>query len=270
MIRFNVLGVLELRAGNEVWVPRGPKVCRVLALLLLRPNQVVDIGTLAEELWADGPPRTTATTIRTHVYHLRKMLERDSGVPAAIGLLVTESAGYRLRVEEEQVDAGQFRRLVDTGRARLEQGRASEAATILRQALSLWRGTPLTGVPAGRVLARHLAHLAETRVRALELRIEADMRLGRHRELIAELRGLVAADPLNEWLHARLIEALHLSGRRGDALSAFRDLRRLLAEELGLEPSAELQLLQQEILTAGGRTGPQRLPAVPALRRAVS
>jgi DNA-binding SARP family transcriptional activator len=256
MTRFNVLGTLEVRPGGagraaSTWAPRGPKVRKVLALLLLRPGQVVTIDMLGDELWDERPPRTAVTTIRTHVYHLRQLLEQDCG-RAVADLLTTAPDGYLLRVDPGEVDATLFGQLVHQGRSQLACGATADAAASLRRALGLWRGSPLADVRVGRVLCTHLAHLAEIRLRAQELRIEADMRLGQHRELIGELRGLVATNPLNEWLHGQLIDALSRSGRRGDALSAFRELRTLLAEELGLEPSADLHRLQQDILTGNG------------------
>jgi DNA-binding SARP family transcriptional activator len=229
-------------------------VRKVLALLLLRAGQVVTIDTLSDELWDERPPRTAVTTIRTHVYHLRRLLAGEGGGAGVADLLTTAPDGYLLRVDADEVDAALFDRLVRQGRAQLDRGATAEAAESLRQALALWRGSPLVDVRMGRVLSAHVAHLAEVRLRAQELRVEADMRLGEHRHLIPELRSLVATNPLNEWLHGQLIDALSRSGRRGDALSAFRALRTLLAEELGLEPSADLHRLQQEILTGGSPT----------------
>lgn len=273
MIRFSVLGSLELPTPQGAYVPRGPKVRKVFALLLLRANQIVDVATLTDELWDENPPRTVVTTVRTHVYHLRKMLAQESRVSAAAQLLTTQPTGYLLRAAPDQLDASVFARLVDQARVLLTQRHVNEASHLLRKALGLWRGPALANVSAGRVLARHVVHLNELRTRALELRIEADMLLGRHRELVAELRGLIAADPLNEWFHAHLIESLHRSGRRGEALAAFHDLRTLLDRELGLEPSPELCRLQHEILTAtmpDTRPAHQVLAGLPADARAVS
>jgi DNA-binding SARP family transcriptional activator len=258
VFRFGILGPLELQSGQHRYAPRGPKIRKVLALLLTRPNQVVDIDTFVEELWDGAPPRTVTTTIRTHVYHLRRMLAEESGLPFTAGMLVTEPTGYLMRVDAEQLDASMFAIQVERGRRALADDRTVEAAGLLQTALTLWRGPALVDVPRGPVLSRHVTHLSEVRSRALELRIEADLRLGRHRELVAELSGLVAADPLNEWLQARLVDALHRSGRRSEALGRIRQLRRLLADELGLEPSAEIQLLQQQIL-AGPPAGSLRL-----------
>jgi DNA-binding SARP family transcriptional activator len=136
------------------------------------------------------------------------------------------------------------------GKTLLEEGRPEQASQRLREGLALWRGPALANITPGRLLEGHVAHLEELRIRAIELRIRADSALGRHRELIPELRSLVSAHPLNEWLHGRLIDALHRAGRRGEALMAYRSLRAALNEELGLEPSGELQRLQRQVLTA--------------------
>jgi DNA-binding SARP family transcriptional activator len=248
VIGINILGPLELRDGTRAWVPRGPKVRKLLTTLALAPGEVIDIPTLAEELWEDSPPATMTATIRSHVYHLRLMLARESGLPQAADLMSTEATGYRLRASADQVDAVRFERLVSQGRMLLDRGKAAEASAALREALGLWRGAALVDVGCGRVLGGHVTRLAEARIRATELRLEADLRLGRHRDLVAELRGLVAAHPLNEWLHAQLIESLRRSGRRAEALTAFADLRRTLASELGVEPSPELRRLYQTLL----------------------
>ncbi|OLT16513.1 hypothetical protein BJF78_13895 [Pseudonocardia sp. CNS-139] len=246
MTTYHVLGPLAVRDGGGDRTPRGPKIGKVLALLLLRAGEVVSVRTLAEELWDERPPRTAVTTIRTHVYHLRKALEAtDAGADA----LRTEPTGYRFARLPGPLDAEEFVKATDQGNALLRRGQAADAATLLRSALSVWRGSALAGIDPGPVLSLHVEHLEELRVRALELRIEADMACGRHRQLVPELRGLVAAHPLNEWFHARLIDALHRSGRRSDALRAYGAVRGLLDRELGLEPSPELQRVQQEVLT---------------------
>jgi DNA-binding SARP family transcriptional activator len=249
MIGVEILGPLELRDGDRAWTPRGPKVRKLLATLALWPGEVVDISTLAEELWEDSPPATMTATIRSHVYHLRLMLAGESGLPLSPDLIRTESNGYRLRTSPDQIDAVRFERLVHQGRMLLDGGEPAESSVVLRNALSLWRGPVLVDVGCGRVLSGHVTRLTEAWLRATELRLEADLRLGRHRDLIAELRGLVAAHPLNEWLHAKLIESLRRSGRRAEALTAFTYLRRTLASELGVEPSPELRGLYQAILT---------------------
>ncbi|KOX12424.1 AfsR/SARP family transcriptional regulator [Nocardiopsis sp. NRRL B-16309] len=249
MINFSVLGSLELRSEDGLGVPSGTKVRKLLALLLLRANQVVDPGTVTEELWDGAPAPGGAAILRTHVYHLRRALSRSTASVA------TEPTGHLLTVDPDEIDATVFARGVEEGRALVRQDRVEEAAHLLRQALGLWRGRVLANTSVGPVLSRHVTYLEELRHHAVELRVEADMRLGRHRELVPELRSLIAADPLNEWYHDQLITALHRSGRRGEALTAYRDLRRVLDEELGLEPSEQAQRLQHEILMADGPRG---------------
>ncbi|WP_225850974.1 AfsR/SARP family transcriptional regulator [Streptomyces sp. HPF1205] len=250
---FNVLGPLQLCIDGHDRVPRGPKIQKACALLLLRANQVVETGVLTEELWAGEPLALAVSTLRTHIYHLRRALG-----PAA-ERLETRPGGYLLRVESGEVDAQVFARLVACGARELRGGDPAEAARLLGEALALWRGPALAGLACGPALAGELIHLAEMRRRAQELRIEADLRLGHHRMLVAELRTLVCADPLNEWAQARLIEALHGSGHRAAALAAFREAAQQLDEELGVAPSWELQRLHRVILAEGlGAPGDDR------------
>ncbi|MBV2154803.1 AfsR/SARP family transcriptional regulator [Kitasatospora sp. SUK 42] len=230
----------------------------MLALLLLQCNQVVSTQALISELWTADPPSAALSTVRTHVYHLRQLLaEADPDSPPPI---VTRPSGYLLRLREDQLDVSRFSRLVAQVRVLLAENRVDEARGRLDQALALWRSDePLADVEPGLLIAGHLRRLSELRSQALELHIEINLRLGRHRELVAELQDLVAAHPFNEWYHARLIDALHRSGRRSDALSALTDLRTLLDRELGLEPSQEIWQLQQEILTGQDHHGPAQL-----------
>ncbi|GAA2209107.1 AfsR/SARP family transcriptional regulator [Nonomuraea monospora] len=247
MIKFNVLGPLEVATEADASLPKGRKARQVLALLLLRANEVVDVETIAEELWEGRGGGVGA--IRTHVYNLRTALAAQPATRAVADMLVTEPTGYLLRVEPGQLDAEVFADSVAEGRQLMSSGAAEKAARRLRDGLSLWRGRALANVAPGPVVARHLTYLEEIRNRAVELRLEADLRLGHHRELVAELRTLIARNPLNEWYHLRLIECLCRSGRRGEALLAYHDLRRILDEELGLEPSAEARRLQHGILS---------------------
>lgn len=238
---FSVLGPLRITAGGVAQTLRGPMVNKVMALLLLRAGQVVDVDLLVDELWEEDPPRWAVSTVRTHVYHLRRQLDTVLDVPAG-RLLRTRRSGYVLDAAPERVDAERFVRSVREGRRLLAQGRPSKAAAACREGLSLWQGSALSGVYPGRVLAGHVHYLEEQRLQAHRLCVEADAQLGRHAELVPELRTLVADHPLDEWFHHSLIEALQESGRRGEALVAFRRLRTLLREELGLEPSADLRI----------------------------
>jgi len=248
MLRFNILGSLEVRHGDRACRPSAPKVRSVLALLLARSNYLVGIDSIIEELWGAEPPRSSVTTAQTYIYHLRQRMMAAGVIDDVESVVVTSAPGYILRIDDDQVDAVRFQKLSDRGRQLLEDGHVEESAQMLREALALWRGPALADVPLGRLLEGHAAHLEEGRIRTLELRIQADLYRGMYRQLLPELRTLVSAYPLNEWLHARLIEALHCSGRRGEALLAYQSVRKILDEELGLEPSSELRHLQQDVL----------------------
>jgi DNA-binding SARP family transcriptional activator len=163
---------------------------------------------------------------------------------------VTKAPGYLLRIRRGQLDAGEFTDRVAEGRRLLDAGAVTEAQRELREALNLWTGPPLSNVTLGSRLEAWAVHLEEQRLRALELRIETDIRLGRHRELVCDLRSLVVTHPLHEWFHAQLIWALSASGRRSEALQAYRTLRGILSEQLGLEPSPDVQRLHQDVLAA--------------------
>lgn len=262
MINFSVLGSLELRTETEVRVPAGTKVRKLLALLLLRSGQVVGTDTVAEELWDGSPPEGGAATLRTHLYHLRRVLNETEGIRRSGASVTTEPTGYLMSLRPGQLDSEVFARSVEEGRRLMEAGAFDEAAPRLREALGMWRGRALANISVGTVLGRHVTYLNEVRRHALELRVEADMHLGRHRQLVPELRSLIAADPLNEWYHDQLITALHRSGRRGEALAAYHHLHRVLDEELGLHPSEGTRRLQHEILMSDDPRGSRRFRAV--------
>lgn len=241
---FSVLGPMVVTINGEVCTPSASKIRQVLALMLLQVNQVVGLDSAIAELWSDRPPRTAVTIVQTYVYQLRKLLGRYGNG----SVIRTVSPGYVLSIPPEDVDSWRFTGQVDRGRDALERGETRLAATLLTAALDMWAGPVLENVEHGPVLTGYAARLEEQRMLALELRLHAKMSLGLHRELIPELRSLVAAHPYHEWLHAQLIVALQLSGRRGEALSAYQEVRRVLNAELGLEPSAALQKIQQSVL----------------------
>ena len=247
---FRVLGPLILRINEKTCTPSAAKVRQVLALCLFRANQVVSLDALIEELWGDRPPRTAATIVQTYIYQLRKIFSRHSDVATASAAIRTAPPGYVLCVPTDRLDARQFEAAVGRGQALLEQGQARLAEAALSQALAMWNGAVLVNTEHGPLLEREVAHLEERRILALELRLRANMQLGRHREIVAELKSLVAAHPFNEWLHGQLMIALYRSGRRGEALAAYQSARKLLDDELGLEPSADLRRIHQELLTA--------------------
>ncbi|MFI8931141.1 BTAD domain-containing putative transcriptional regulator [Streptomyces sp. NPDC053474] len=262
-MEFKLLGPLEAIHNRRVCTPRAPKVKKVLALLLLRANQVVGLDSFIEELWGDKSPQTAVTTTQTYVYHLRKSLGRAVGPDQAEHLVETAAPGYVLRVDDENIDLKQFDWVISRAQASAKANRFKETARYAEEALALWTGAPLAGVDCGSFLNGYVANLEERHTAALELRVHAEMQLGNYREMIAELRSIVTVHPLNEWFHAQLIMALNMSGRRSEALRAYQTVRDLLRRELGLDPSPELWQLHQEILAADahGRGAPSTSPA---------
>lgn len=244
--QFSVLGPMVVRTDGEVRTPSASKIRQVLALLLLRANQVVSLDTAIEELWAQRPPRTAVTVVQTYVYQLRKLLAEPSGRQ----LIRTVAPGYVLDVPAEAVDCWRFNTFVQRGRQELEADQPAEAAAVLTAALDMWQGSVLENVEHGPVLMRFAAGLEDQRLLATELRLRANLSLGQHREVIPELRMLVSAHPYHEWLYAQLIIALHRAGRRGEALAVYQNLRRVLNTELGLEPSDDVKRIQRSVLNS--------------------
>jgi WD40 repeat protein/DNA-binding SARP family transcriptional activator/energy-coupling factor transporter ATP-binding protein EcfA2 len=247
-MRFGVLGPLEVEADDGPVVVGGQKERLLLALLLTRPNRVVPVETLIRGLWGQHPPATAAKTLQSHVMRLRRALEPGRGRGAASEVLVTREPGYLLRVASGMLDAARFEELTGVARRALADGAAQTAATTLRQALDLWRGQAFEEFLDSDFGAAEAGRLAELRLVALEDRIQADLRLGRHRELVAELEGLVREQPLRERPWAQLLLVLYRSGRQADALLAYQRARSVLVEELGIDPGAELRRLQVAIL----------------------
>jgi DNA-binding SARP family transcriptional activator len=248
-----VLGPLSLRVRGAVITPTAPKPRQVLALLLMYANQVVSVPALIRELWNEHPPRSAQSTMQTYVLQLRKLLVAGLQLPASrisSDLLVTRVGGYQLRVEPDSLDMFRFERLTRAGRAALGAENYQLAAATLHEALRLWRDEPLVDVPAGPLLQAQLVRLEETRLTAVEGRIEAELRLGLHRELLPELAYLAAKYPLHENLHAQQMVALYWCGRRCEALEVFHRLRARLVEDFGLEPTDRMQQMQQAILNA--------------------
>ena len=221
----------------------GPRQRAVLALLLLEANRVVSLDRLAEDLWAGDPPEGWVTTVQIYVSHLRQALEPGRARGAAGEVLVTRGRGYLLRVGRERLDAARFQDGFTAGRAALEAGRYEQAAGTLRQALGVWRGGVLADLADYAFTRPEAARLEELRLAAVEARIDADLALGRHDALTAELDQLATEHPMRERLHGQLMLALYRCGRQGDALAAYRRVRDLLAGELGIDPGEPLQRL---------------------------
>ena len=257
-LEFCLLGPLVVRCGGVVLpVPRGRQRA-VLAVLLLNAGRVVSVGEIAETLWGPAPLPSAPATVRNYVKRLRRVL-RD----ADRARIVTRSPGYLIRVDPGELDVARFEALLEGARNAARGGSWEAAADQVREALALWRGEPLADVESESLALREVPRLAELRLQAAELRLDAELRLGRHGVVIAELERMVAAHPLREHLHALLMLALYHDGRQAEALAAYQHARRVLVDELGAEPGAELRELHRQILTTGPvLAGPEsgRLP----------
>jgi DNA-binding SARP family transcriptional activator len=239
-VEFRILGPLEARDGGREVPLGGPKQRALLAALLLRANEVVPSDRLIDDVWGEDSPEDAAAALRVNVSRLRKALPHD--------VLTTRSPGYVLRVEPDALDLQRFERLVDEGRTLLARGLAADSSERLRDALSLWRGPALADFAYESFAQAAIARLEEIKLSANELRIEADLALARHDELVGELEALVAEHPLRERLRTQLMTALYRSGRQAEALGAYQDARRALVDGLGIEPSTALQELERAIL----------------------
>jgi DNA-binding SARP family transcriptional activator len=225
-MEYRLLGPIEVLDGERRLQLGGPKQRALLAVLLLGANRVVQRGELVEAVWPEGPPPTAATAVQVYVSRLRKTLPE--------GVLETRPAGYLLHVEPGQLDLERFERLASEGRP--------------REALALWRGPPVEGIELGAWARAEVHRLVELQAAVLEDRIEADLALGRHAEVIGELEALVTRQPLRGRLRAQLMLALYRAGRQTEALEQYREARTVLRDELGLEPDAALQQLHGAIL----------------------
>jgi DNA-binding SARP family transcriptional activator len=236
----------------------GAKAQSLLALLLVHANEVVPSDRLIDDLWSGAPPSTAPNALQVYVSQLRKLLGRET--------LVTRPPGYLLRVDPDQLDAVRFERLLDEARKDLAEQRPEPALAALGEALTLWRGTPLSDFVYERFAQGEINRLAELHQAALEERIEAQLLLGRGADLVGELERLVDEHPLRERLRGQLMLALYRAGRQAEALELYQKTRRLLVEELGIDPSPSLQRLETAILRQDPALEPPALPApeVPA------
>lgn len=241
-LEYRILGPLEVvRSGESLRLER-PRGRTLLTLLLLSANRVVSSELLVEDLWAGDPPPSAAATLRVYVSRLRRAMGGDAAT------LVTEPRGYQLRVGDDAVDANLFEALLTQGRERAATGDHTEAAQTLRRALGLWRGPALVDMADVPSVRGEAVRLEEARLAAMEERIEADLACGRHGEVISELEALSQAHPTRERLWGLWMMALYRAGRQAEALRAYQELRRRLAEDLGIEPGADLSGLEAAIL----------------------
>jgi DNA-binding SARP family transcriptional activator len=248
-VAYRVLGPLEADVDGRPARLGGPKQRATLALLLCRPNTVVPASRLVDGLWGEDPPGSAGNLVQGYISGLRKALGKVA--------IETRGAGYVLAVQPGALDLQRFEELAHRGSRALEDGDPAAAAAALAEALGLWRGPALADLADELLLDSVSARLEELRVLALERRIEADLALGRHADVVGELEELVFEHPLRERPRGLLMTALYRSGRQADALGAYRDARSALVDELGIEPSAWLTDLHTAIL----RQEPQLAPA---------
>jgi DNA-binding NarL/FixJ family response regulator/DNA-binding SARP family transcriptional activator len=243
LVEYRILGPLEVVDGGEPVTLGRLKERLVLAVLLLHANGFVSRERLIDELWGELPPPTAKKAVNVYVSQLRKVLTRNGRDPIA-----TADGGYRFRIESGELDSTRVEHLLATARERAAAGEFEAAAEHLREALALWRGPTLAGLLLESHGRAQVAQLDELRLTALMDRIECDLALGRHEDVLGELHVLVGEHPLRERLRAQLMLALYRAGRQAEALDTYQQAREVLVEELGIEPSPALQRLQKGIL----------------------
>nr|QVQ68801.1 mmyRI [uncultured bacterium] len=245
-----ILGPVSLTAGGHAVMPSARKTKQVFALLLVNANHLVSVPTLIEELWDDKPPASAMTTLQTYVFQLRRMIAEAMPSASPKEVLATTLNGYVLRIPAESLDLNRYEQVRTLGLRQYAAGELHDAARSLRAALGIWRGPALADVKTGRCLDSEVVRLHESHLTAYEACLEAELATGAHAPLISELTGLTSQHPMHEPFHRQLMLALYRASRRPDALSAFQRLRATLVNELGLEPSREVQHLHQAILSA--------------------
>jgi predicted ATPase/DNA-binding SARP family transcriptional activator len=268
-MEFRLLGPVEaVRDGESI--PLGaPKQRALAAVLLLSANEVFARDRLIDQLWGAEPPRSAVQSLQVYVHGLRQALGGDR--------IETHGTGYRIRVEPGELDVEEFERLVDRGERELAEGRPADASDDLRSALDLWRGSPLADLGGELVGQAEAPRLEDRRLRAVELRNDAELALGNHEELVVELERLIAAEPYRERFRVQQMLALYRAGRQKEALEAYRSAREALVDELGVEPSPALQELERKMLrqdpSLAAPAAPQRgtvelpIPPTPLLGR---
>lgn len=266
-LEYRVLGPLEVLSDSEAVEVAAPKQRSLLALLLIHANKALTQDRILDDLWGESPPGGGTKTLQVHVANLRKLLEPDRERRRSPEVLVTRGRGYSLQVDPGALDAARFEQSVGEAR-RLALSHPERAAALLTEALAEWRGEPYEDLAYEDFAQAEIRRLEELKMMAIEDRIEAELAIGRHRELLSELQALTAVHPLRERLWGQLMVALYRSGRQGDALGAYRRARAALGE-LGIEPTSELRGLEEQILfqspslqLAGGAEAPvSNLPA---------
>ena len=258
-----MLGPLVVVNDDGAEVPlKGARLRGLLALLVLHVGDVVAAERIAAELWGDDPPADSSAALQTQVSRLRAAL-RAGGIE---GCIETRKPGYVLDVDQTCVDAHRFETALHEGRASLDAGEPAAASAVLSAGLALWRGEVLADLADEDLARPEHARLTELRRLAVEDRVDADLAAGRHDEIVGELEGLVAAEPLRERRTAQLMLALYRSGRQADALRAYQATRHVLGEELGIEPGADLRRLEAAILAQDAALDLAGAPRSPGTR----
>lgn len=250
-VAVNTLGDLTVLAAQQNTTPSAPKQRQVLALLSAHANRLTLTDDFYRELWGDRPPRTAAATLHTYIGQLRRAMAKALEVASHVvseRLLITQSGGYVLRVDPERYDFAQYDRLLETADEARRVRQSEEAVLHYRAALSMWRGPALADIGCGPVLRVWADRVNESRLNSTEKLIALELQLGHPLEVLSELRELAAHHPLHENLHGQLMIAFFQAGRRNEALETYHSLRKRIVSELGLEPSARLTLLQQDII----------------------
>ncbi|GAA3501770.1 AfsR/SARP family transcriptional regulator [Streptomyces prasinosporus] len=269
MIEIGLLGSFRVRRDGVDVTPSAPKLRQVLTLLVLNANALVSVDQLCAELWGECPPLSALTTLQTYIYQLRRKLRLATGQngtpfgscpPRECPALLTRVGGYELRLHDKKaVDAYRFEQLAEQGKEKYREGAEEAAARTLKEALSVWQGEALVDVAAGQRLSAWATQLEERRKSVLEQRFAIKLELGHHQTVLDDLFAAFRSYPTHEAFAGQLMRALHRSGRRPEALDVFRTLRTRLVDEIGLEPSAALQRLHQEVLA--DRSHAVRTPA---------
>jgi SARP family transcriptional regulator, regulator of embCAB operon len=248
----NVLGALEVVIDGVSVVPTAGKPRQLLAMLAINVGRVVTTTALMEELWGDNTPRTASSTLQTYVMHIRKLIR--AALPAgqeheALTVLATRHTGYLLALEQDALDVARYDRLAAAGRAAGAAGDYVTAERLLREALALWRGPLLVDVSGGPQLEIEAMRLGESRLTDLTLRIDADLYLGRHHQLLGDLAALCARHPYMENFRAQYMLALYRCGRPGQALEVYHEMWATIRDQLGVDPSPRLRQLHQALLS---------------------